>query len=331
VLLAEGQAYRLWSWTGVAALDVEARDAQGNWWPFTRKGGETGWYGYNLQNAGEVRSSAAKLHLTEEQRAGVGVKVAACELEPGVRHRAEYMAGPSFCIVVTELMAQQQPEGAGIIRLAPRFDIDIKRFTCYALRNGRGILHTGTIQALAARPAYVGVGTWGGPGCSLADLDPQRPYLAFFRPSGGPLLAFIYPHTRTLWIGGRHFLQLWEKDANYFYSGMFDRGHFNETTAFVIYARADGDLEAFEAELPTVLQRVDELAASGAVKLPALAAAHEMQQRMAALRSSLSPADTIDEGHWLWTWKRYYAVRAAERVLTEGNPLAAKALVDWVE
>jgi hypothetical protein len=331
VVLAEGRDYRLVTREAAGGLDIELRDADGNWVPLTRKGGEAGWYGYN-KGAAEVRSTSAAPSISREKRDDTAVTVATCTLEPGVVHRACYFSESSFCIVVTELHAEQAPlDEASIIRLAPRFDIDIQRFSCFGLRDGRGILHTGTISAIAARPAYIGTGGWGGPGCVVSGLDPERNYLAFFNPLGGPLVAFVFPRPKILWNGGRHFLQLWEGGANLLYAGMFDRDHFNNPTAFAIYARPDGDLQAFEADLPALLQQVDRLAASGFLQLPALSAAHELDKRLARLRTFLSHMPEGDEGQWMKAWKNHYAVVAATRALTLGNPKAGLSLLDWAQ
>ncbi|MBC7287026.1 MAG: hypothetical protein H5T86_03070 [Armatimonadetes bacterium] len=325
VVVAEGEAYRISTFDAGAGIDISLRTAEGTWVALRRTNGELGWFGYNRKGAGEVRSSACSPAIERETRGQGKVVSVTCELEPGVSHAAEYVPFPSFCFITSEIRCQVAPADASIIRLAPRFDIDVGRFPCYALRDERGILHTGTLASLGERPKYVGVRGWGG-GCAVAGLDPQRPYLAFFNPFGGPLFALVYPKHNFQWRDGRHFLQLFDGGANYLYSGFFSGGHFNEPVLFAIYANASGSIDELEKQIPEVEARAEELVRSGVLRVPALSAGLQVMGRLAELSAPVSEPP-LEEGMWVRQWKRIWAAGAAQRAVRWGNSQAALAAV----
>ncbi len=327
IIVAQGEAYRVATYSKAAAVEVALQSSDSAWRPLTRTGGEMAWFGYNRKSAGEVRSSTRAAKIQRLQRAGAKIVAVSCELEPGVLHRAEYVAFDDFCIVTSELRAAKPPRDATLIRLAPRFDINIRRLFCYALRDGRDILHTGTLAALGNRPKYVGVRGWGD-GCTVAELSARRAYLAFFNPSAGPLFAVVYPHYRSQWRWARTFLQLFNGGANYLYAGVFDRGHFNQPVAFAIYARRDGDLAAFEQALPEIERRLDDLVRSSALRLPTVGAEIEAAQRLGQAAGWKAPASAAGRrDRWIASWKRWWALSAAARALQLGQPLAARDIL----
>lgn len=329
IVLAQGEGYRVITTPTAALLEIELLNADGQWIGLTRAKGEAGWYGYNRKGAGEVRSSAVAPRVARSKRNGIDVTVVTCQLEPGVVHRAEYVARPSYCLITSQIMAEKEPPGANIVRLAPRFDMDIRRLFCFALRDDRQILHTGTFSGLAARPAYVGCGTWGGPGCIVRALAAQRAYMAFFNPLTGPLVAFAFPRRPTLWRGAHHFVQLWEGGANYLYAGYFDRLRAGHVTAFLLCARRDGDLFAFEDELPAILDDAEKLVRDGVVQVPQWAAAIDAESLIRSAMGSVGGEAVFPAKSWPRMWKRMYAVRLGARAARLGCPNAALAALRW--
>ncbi len=322
--LADGDAYRLSTTAERGALTVDLRNAVGQWIPLTRKGAEGGWYGYN-QQAGTHGTEGVRPDVSRHHVAGQQVVTVTCSIADGVKHRADYFARPGFCLVISELQAATPPTDIGIVRLAPTFDLDISAFSCYAGRSARGILHTGTIASAVPRPGYFGVGPWSQePGVRMDGFDPRRPYLAFFNPAGGPLVAFVYLRPDVFWRGGRHFLQVWDGAANYLYTGMFDAGHFNTPVPFLVCARADGDLTAFEADLPRMIDEATSIARTSG-RLPSLEAEVQATSRLAAM-APRSPSTPTASG-WLQAWRERYAyARATDAVAHADAPGALRVL-----
>lgn len=324
IVLAQGDAYRLSTSAQHGYLAVDLRDAAGKWIPLARKGGDRGWYGYNTKG-GIVGTQGVAPHIVRHDVKGQPVVTVTCPLAAGVTHRADYFARSGFCLVVSEFLAAKGPDDAGILRLAPLFDMDISALWCYAGRNARGVLHTGTIASAVPRPGYFGVSPWGPePGVRMAGLDPKLPYLAFFNPDGGPLVAFVYLRPDLFWRGAHHFLQIWQGASNYLYTGFFDRPHFNMPGAFLICARADGDLNAFEAGLPKMIDEATKLAlASG--RLPSLQAEVEARSRLASLAQTPPPAPA--EATWLEAWRSRYAYTRATDALAHADGPGAVRLM----
>ncbi|MCX7598697.1 MAG: hypothetical protein N2512_07480 [Armatimonadetes bacterium] len=324
--LCSGDAYRLSTYEESAVLEIDLRCASGEWLSLRRTGGAPGWYGYN-QPGREVSSAAVAPKVERQRRGDVEVVAVSCALADGVTHLAEYVARPEYCAVVSRISAATPPSDAHILRLAPRFDMDIARLPCYAFRDGDGVLHTGSIRSVAAqRPSYIGTETWGGPGCLVASLDPTRTYLAFFNPGAGPLVAFVFFHAKTLWRQAHHFLQVYTGGANLLYAGFLDTYSFGEPVAFGICARAGGDLAAFEAMLPEVLQDFDALVRSRVIAIPAVEAAAEASSRVDRCAGALgqrSPA-----GDWLGAWRLWYACRRGSDAVEAGDGRGAIAVLD---
>lgn len=326
VELCSGDAYRLYTYSEGAALEIDLRTASGDWVSFRRTGGAPGWYGYNTAGR-EVSSAAAPPRVERRQRLGVQVVGVSCSLADGVGHLAEYVPRPAYCAVVSRIVAEGVPPEAYILRLAPRFDMDISRLPCYALRDGRGILHTGAISSVAlSRPSYIGTGTWGGPGCLVSSLDPTRTYLAFFNPDNGPLVAFVFFHAQTLWPGGHHFLQLFTGGSNFLYAGFLDTYSYGEPVAFGICARADGDLMAFEASLSDVLKDFDRLVESGVLGIPAVRSTMEARSRLSQCAGALAKCSPAAE--WSAAWRLWYACRRGHEAVEVGDGLGAVAVLD---
>jgi len=323
--LCSTETYRLYTYSEAAALEIDLRTAFGDWVSLRRAGGAPGWYGYNT-GGGEVASLNVPPVIERRRVQGVEVVAVSCLLADGVTHSAEYVARPAYCAVVSRISAEAPPTDVHILRLAPRFDMDISRLPCYALRDGRGILHTGAISSVASeRPSYIGAGTWGGPGCRVSSLYPPSAYLAFFNPDNGPLVAFLFFHSQALWPGGHHFLQLFGGGSNFLYAGFLDAYAYGEPVAFGVCVRPDGDLAAFEASLPDVLADFDSLVRSGVVDIPAVRAAMEARSRLDEYVGAL--AHRRPTGDWLHTWRLWYACRRGRDAVEEGDGLGAASLL----
>ena len=325
VVVAQGRAYRLVTFQHSAGLELFLRAADGSWISMRRTGGEMGWYGYNRPNAGEVRSSVSRARVERTQRGGRQVSIVSCTLEQGVEHRAQYVAFPDFCIVVSELVAKTPPQDAGLIRLAPRFDIDARRLFCYGFRDGRGLLHTGTLGSLPPRPTYIGVGGWG-EGCTVSSLWPDAAYLAFFNPISGPGMAICYPYYKAQWRRAQTFLQLFTGGANYLYAGFFDKGHFNQKVAFAIIAVAEGRLSDIENAVPKIRTALNQLVQEGVVRVPAIEAELRARHGLNALLTKLASTDAWPD-KWSAAWRQRWAAQAAARALRLGNPVGADQIL----
>lgn len=326
VELCSGDAYRLYTYSEGAALEIDLRTASGDWVSLRRAGAAPGWYGYNSAGR-EVSSADAPAKIEHRQVQGVEVVSVSSSLADGVTHVAEYVARPGYCAVVSRISAEVPPTDAHILRLAPRFDMDISRLPCYAFRDDRGILHTGTISSVASqRPSYIGTQTWGGPGCLVSSLDPTRAYLAFFNPDNGPLVAFVFFHAQTLWPGAHHFLQLFTGSANFLYAGFLDTYSYGEPVAFGLCARADGDLVAFETSLPDVLRDFDGLVRNGVVDLPAVRATMEARDRLERCAEAFARFSPSTD--WLGAWRLWYACSRGRRALETGDGLGAITVFD---
>lgn len=286
--------------------------------PVTRPGGEDAWYGYN-DPTGEVRSSASRPTIAIDRRAEHVTVTVTCAVGP-LTHRADYLCRDDM-VVVRSLLSGEVPANANLMRVAPRFDLDLARFGEYAFADQSEKSHTGRFPA--TRPWYLGTGAWGS-GDTAGNLSEREPFWMVHQ--GGRGLAVVYPYRRELWVGVSHFIQQWTGGANYAYSGLADAGVVGRDVVFAWVPVADGGPAALRAGLPRVLAAVQSLIETRALPVERLARLSAVRRRLDSLAKELASPAT-DPAQRLRRWRLRVAWQAAHRCLDRGEGLAAEAVL----
>ncbi len=286
--------------------------------PVTRPGGEDAWYGFN-DPTGEVRSSAARPTMVIDRRSDHVTVTVTCAVG-ALTHRADYLCRDDL-VVVRSLLSGPVPASASLIRIAPRFDLDLARFGEYAFADQSDKLHTGRFPA--TRPWYLGTGAWGS-GDTAGGLSEREPFWMVHQ--GGRGLAVVYPFRRELWVGVSHFIQQWTGGANYAYTGLADAGVVGRDVVFAWVPVADGGPAALRADLPRILAAVQSLIETRALPVERLARISAVRRRLDALAKELA-APVTDPAQRLRRWRQRVAWQAAQRCLDRGEGLAAEAVL----
>jgi len=241
-----------------------------------RQGGEPAWYGYNHAD-GEVRTSAVKPASARELDSRAVSIRCVLQAEHEVTHEALYHPLEGGALVVSRFSAETLPEGAGIVRAAPKLDVDIELLTHYAFVDALGKRHTGAIADLGERDVCAGLLGWGG-GDMATGFSEALPYMLLYNPEQGVSLGVAFPMLRPTWRGVRSFLQLYHGDYNFWYTGFLGPTALQREHAFILYTRQVSGPEELERELPGLLRKAEEALGSGEVEAPRLRAILEARQ-----------------------------------------------------
>ena len=291
VVVAEGETYKIELSKEKGEFSLFAKDADGNWQGLVCDGGERFWYGLNL-GGGEARTSQHKPDISIVERDGVTVIETVCRVnaEFGIIHRGAYALRDRWVLCRSQLLCEELPQDAHILRIGPRCDASTERFSSYAFRDEKDKLHAGAIAKLGEPDQYVGVRSWGRQGDVARDLSPTTPYLSLHNPDTGAHIAFVYPMYERFW-GDKHiFLQVYHDERNYLYTAYADRGAFGGEFPFCIYADNTGGPQQLEEALPAILGDAELLIETGVTPIRALTLEKETREALDALLPGLEAA-----------------------------------------
>lgn len=267
--------YKLRFFKDKGTFDLQIRDKKGGFSSIHRPEGESPWFGYNGPK-GEVRSSQNVPRKLEVRRTAEGFEVSLrVPLDEGGDFQGNFLITDYFLLVRSLINSREKP--ISILRLAPRFEVDIELFNRYAFSLPGGIV-SGVVKELG-RPGYAGVLGWGGPK-SYSALDPSSPFFALYNPDAGIGFLFLYPFYQELWNGKHIFLQLWEGGINYLYAGWGEEKDLGREVLFAI-----APLQAFsENEIGNTARKltkeIETKVRKGEIKFPSLLKVMEMKERI---------------------------------------------------
>lgn len=324
-MLVTGERWRLEVRRDLGALDFLVQpEGEEGFVSILRTGGEAAWYGYNDGN-GEVRTSAVRPAQAEQTKQGTVTVTCTLDGERRVTHEAAYHPFDGAVLVVSRFSAETPPEGAGIVRAAPKLDVDIGLLTHYAFVDGSGRRHTGAIADLGERDVCAGVGAWGG-GDVATGFSGELPYMLLYNPEQGVSLGVAFPMLRPQWRGVRSFLQLYHGDFNFWYTGFLGPSALRKEHAFILYTRQVSGPEELERELPGLLKQAEEASGSGEVDAPRLRAMLEARktatEELPALAEHLAGKPPTRDA-----WVASLMVRAARERIAD-DPERALALLE---
>lgn len=267
--------YHLRIWKTRGSFDLLLKDSRGDFHSMHRSQGESPWFGYNGPK-GEIRSSGNPPSKLDVKRTSDGFEVfLTTPLEENARHQGIFLVKDDFLLVRSTIQASRG--GISIVRLAPRFEVDIDLFNQFAFSVPQGVIR-GSVRELG-RPSYAGVGGWGGPK-SYSSLNPDVPFFALYNPEKRMGFLFLFPFYEKLWKDKHIFLQLWENETNYFYAGWGEEKDLGKEVMFAI-----APLEVFSSD--EILNRASELAKkiekgvrSGEIPFPSLLKTLELDENL---------------------------------------------------
>ncbi|MBC7327409.1 hypothetical protein H5T87_04760 [bacterium] len=255
--------YQLHLYKTKGTFDFLVKDKDGIFHPIHKAEGESPWFGYNGPR-GEVSSSRNPIGEIKMKRWREGYLVSILvPLEQGVFWDGEFYISDDY-LVVRSLIKSEARSGISIVRLAPRFEVDIALFNRY-LFSLPGQIVEGKVEELG-RPGYAGVLGWGGPK-SYGSLDPSVPFFALYNPELQVGFLFLYPFYDKLWKGKHIFLQLWEGGINYFYAGWGDENDLGKETVFVITPLKIFSPDEIKRNVEKLNKEIEELVRSGGLPL----------------------------------------------------------------
>ncbi|MBC7329891.1 hypothetical protein H5T88_05975 [bacterium] len=241
-------------------------DGKGDLKPIHNPSGESPWFGYNCAR-GEIRSSQNAPEKIEVGSWKYGYKVSLIyPLEEGAYYEGNFYIADDF-LAVRSLIDAVKREGVNIVRLAPRFEVDINLFNHFAFSIPKALI-SGEVSSLG-RPGYAGVWGWGGPK-SFSSLDPDCPFFALFNPDLKLCFLFLYPFYDKLWKNKHIFLQLWEGGINYFYSGWGEEKDLGKEVLFAIAPLNIPNPEGISQMAKELMERIEAMVKGEELPCPSL-------------------------------------------------------------
>lgn len=344
-IAVRGDTYRLTFSKSSGVFDIEVQSADGALESIVRKGGEKPWYGCNSP-AGELSTAGHRPTLSLSKHGEIALLTSTCRIDPasGLTHHAVYAFFDKWGAVSSSLTAEKAIEGLGIVRVAPRLDVDVDALAYYACRDGLGQRRSGTMADLGERDAYLGLSPWGRRGVLCKGFEPGRAYLALYDPRKARSVAFAYPFFDEMWKDKHIFLQLHISNCNYWYAGFGGASVMGQDFLFCIRLDSVRDPDAIERELPGMFRTVEQLVSAKVLPARSIWARREAETKLAALRRDLEsiwakekdvPPTTDDARRAAWLsrclWresarcfelgKSQEAVALAERALSHARRL----------
>ncbi len=275
-LLFTGRNYQLRQFKTKGTFEFLIRDKEGNFRPIHRPGGESPWFGYNTAR-GEVSSSKNSPNILDVKRWKEGFQIYLLTLlEEDAFYEGNFFITDDFLLLRSSIRAEKE-ERRSIVRLAPRFEVDIELFNHFAFS-----LPEETIWGLAkelGRPGYAGVGGWGGPK-SYGSLDPTTPFFALYNPHLKTGFLFLYPFYERLWKGKHIFLQLWVEGINYFYAGWGEEKDLGKEVLFAIAPLDVFSPKEIAEEARKLNQEIEKKVREGEVPFPSLLRVLEVEEKI---------------------------------------------------
>lgn len=331
-ITVRGDTYRIIFSRSSGVLDIEIAGRDGGFESVVHKDGGTLWYGCNGPD-GEYRTQHHRPSFTRSKHGDIEVLTSVCPVRPedGVTHRATYAFFPKWIAVSSRLEAEKEPAHLSIVRVAPRFDVDIEKLPHYSCREHLGRRCCGPVAELGERDTYVGLNPWGRRGVRCRGFDPQRAYFGLYDPLSGRSIAFAYPFFDKMWKGKHIFLQLHTSKCNYWYTGFGRAADVGRDFIFCICCRLPGASGALDRELPGMFQKVEWLVAQGALPWARRGMDAKLDAIHRELRSIWGKAELSQQKtakHRRTAWLSRYLWREALRHLDTGQFQQAIALAE---
>ena len=274
-ILFKGKNYALRLYKNVGTFDFLLVDRMGNLHPIHNPKGEAPWFGYNCSK-GEIRSSESSPVILAIKNWKDGYEISLIyPLEEDSKFIGEFFLSDDFLVVRSLIKAKG--ERIGIVRLAPRFEVDIQLFNNFAFSIPNRIVF-GNVKELG-RPGYAGVRGWGGPK-SYDSLDPACPFFALYNPDLKLGFLFIYPFYDKLWKDKHIFLQLWEGGINYLYAGWGDEKDLGKEVIFVISPFEGMSPEDLKSRAIELNKKIEEMVKKGDLPFPSFLNFLKMEERI---------------------------------------------------
>jgi hypothetical protein len=271
---AKNYVLRLYKTKGT--FDFLLVDSKGDLKPIHNPSGESPWFGYNCAR-GEIRSSQKAPQKIEIGNWKYGYKVSLIyPLEEGAYYEGNFYIADDF-LAVRSLINVAKREGVNIVRLAPRFEVDVHLFNHFAFSIPKAII-SGEVSSLG-RPGYAGVWGWGGPK-SFSSLDPDCPFFALYNPDLNLGFLFLYPFYEKLWKNKHIFLQLWEGGINYFYSGWGEEKDLGKEVLFAIAPLNISNPERISQIASELNEKIEEMVKKEELPFPSLLKALKAEERI---------------------------------------------------
>lgn len=271
---AKNYLLRLYKTKGT--FDFLLLDDKGDLKPIHNPSGESPWFGYNCAR-GEIRSSQKAPQKIEVNNWKYGYKVSLIyPLEEGANYEGNFYIADDF-LAVRSLINVERSEGVNIVRLAPRFEVDINLFNHFAFSIPKAII-SGEVSSLG-RPGYAGVWGWGGPK-SFSSLDPDCPFFALYNPDLKLSFLFLYPFYEKLWKNKHIFLQLWEGGINYFYSGWGEEKDLGKEFLFAIVPLDNSTPEGISQIASKLKERIEAMVKGEELPCPSLLKALKTEEKI---------------------------------------------------
>jgi hypothetical protein len=271
---AKNYLLRLYKTKGT--FDFLLLDDKGDLKPIHNPSGESPWFGYNNPK-GETRSSNSKPQKIEVGKWKYGYRVHLIyPLEKDAYFEGNFYITDDFLAIISRINTRTS-ENINIVRIAPRFEVDINLFNHLAFSIPKAII-SGEVSSLG-RPGYAGVWGWGGPK-SFSSLDPDCPFFALYNPDLKLGFLFLYPFYEKLWKNKHIFLQLWEGGINYFYSGWGEEKDLGKEVLFTIAPLNISNPEGISQIANELNEKIEEMVKGEELSFPSLLKALKAEERI---------------------------------------------------
>lgn len=273
--LFRSENYHLGIFKTKGTFELLLKDKEGNFLSMHRSDGESPWFGYNGPK-GEMRSLDNTPSKLEVKRTDGGFEVSlVTPLEENSSYEGIFLIKEDFLILRSLIKANGGK--ISIVRLAPRFEIDIGLFNQFAFSLPQELV-TGSVKGLG-RPGYAGVGGWGGPK-SYASLSSDVPFFALYNPDRKIGFIFLYPFYEELWKGKHIFIQLWENEINYFYAGWGEEKDLGKDVMFAIAPLQVFSPKEIMNKASELVNKIEKGVRSGEIPFPSLIRTLELKENL---------------------------------------------------
>lgn len=275
-LLFKCRDYQLCFFKTKGTFEFLVKDREGNLHPIHNPQGESPWFGYN-SSRGEVRSSQNVPTRLEVKKQGEWFRISlVVPLGEEALYEGEFFVADDLVTIRSLIMGGKEGK-ISIVRVAPRFEVDIKVFPRFAFS-----IPGGTISGVAeelGRPGYAGVGGWGGPK-SYGSFDPVSPFFALYNPDLEVGFLILYPFYERLWKGKHIFLQLWNDEINYLYAGWGDEKDLGKEFLFAIAPLKVSSPQGIAGKAEQLDREIEEEVKKGELPFPSLLKVLEMERKI---------------------------------------------------
>lgn len=322
-----GERWRVELARGVGTFDIFVQPAgDSRYVSLLRLDGERPWYGYNLSDGRELRSSESRATVRFLQQHRLAAVRCVLDREHAVVHEAVYCAIAEGLLVVSRFSARPTAPQVSILRFGPKLDVDIQQLTHYAYRDSQNRRHEGPLAQLGERNAYAGVGAWEPNGDLSEGLSPELPYMLLYNPERAISVGVVLPLPEAIWHDVRTFLQLYRGGWNFWYTGFLPLGQPRGERVLLLYLKQCASPDVAERDVPRLCREVRKRILTGSLPAPqvktVLVAAAALEREASTLETLLANQPVTREG-----WLALEMLRAA-RECASWNPAKALELIE---